>query len=119
MKPAVRGPALSGDCGIWGYDCAVIAPSLIPKRARVQRKHDKRDAVELARLYRAGELVAVRIPSEAAGRVRDVVRCRETFQREILCGTTCSRLWRGAASADSFTPVATHQPAGTRVRMLV
>ena len=68
----------------WGYACAVIAPSLIPKRAGVHRKHDKRDAADLARLYRAGELVPVRIPSEADERVRDVVRCRETFQREIL-----------------------------------
>ncbi len=68
----------------WGYACDVIAPSLIPKRAGVHRKHDKRDAADLARLFRAGELVAVRIPSEADERVRDVVRCRETFQREIL-----------------------------------
>jgi transposase len=68
----------------WGYACEVIAPSLIPKRPGVQRKHDKYDASELARLYRAGELTAVRIPSEADERVRDVVRCRETFQREIL-----------------------------------
>src|SRR5215212_11693143 len=68
----------------WGYLCDVIAPSLIPKRPGVQRKHDKRDAADLARLYRAGELTAVRIPSEAEERVRDVVRCRETFQREIL-----------------------------------
>lgn len=68
----------------WGYACDVIAPSLIPKRPGVQRKHDKYDASELARLYRAGELTAVRIPSEAEERVRDVVRCRETFQREIL-----------------------------------
>ena len=68
----------------WGYACDVIAPSLIPKRPGVQRKHDKRDATDLARYYRAGELVAVRIPREAEERVRDVVRCRETFQREIL-----------------------------------
>ena len=68
----------------WGYACAVIAPSLIPKRSGVHRKHDQRDAADLARLYRAGALVAVRIPSEADERVRDVVRCRETFQREIL-----------------------------------
>lgn len=68
----------------WGYACTVIAPSLIPQRAGVQRKHDKRDACDLARLYRAGELTPVRIPSEAEERVRDVVRCRETFQREIL-----------------------------------
>ena len=57
----------------WGYHCDVIAPSLIPKRPGVQRKHDKRDATELARLYRAGELTAVRIPTEAEERVRDVV----------------------------------------------
>ena len=68
----------------WGYACDVIAPSLIPKRPGVQRKHDKYDASELARHYRAGELTPVRIPSEAEERVRDVVRCRETFQREIL-----------------------------------
>jgi transposase len=68
----------------WGYACDVIAPSLIPKRPGVQRKHDKRDATDLARLYRAGELVVVRIPPEAEERVRDVVRCRETFQREVL-----------------------------------
>jgi transposase len=68
----------------WAYACDVIAPSLIPKRPGVQRKHDKRDASDLARLYRAGELTPVRIPSEAEERVRDVVRCRETSQREIL-----------------------------------
>src|SRR6266545_4135701 len=68
----------------WGYACDVIAPSLIPKRAGVQRKHDKRDAADLARLHRAGELTIVRIPTEAEERVRDIVRCRETFQREIL-----------------------------------
>jgi transposase len=68
----------------WGYACEVIAPSLIPKRPGVQRKHDTYDASELARLYRSGDLTAVRIPSEAEERVRDVVRCRETFQREIL-----------------------------------
>ena len=68
----------------WGYPCDVIAPSLIPKRPGVHRKHDKRDAKDLARLYRSGELTPVRIPSETEERVRDVVRCRETFQREIL-----------------------------------
>ena len=68
----------------WGYACDVIAPSLIPKRPGVQRKHDKRDAADLARYYRAGELTPVRIPTEAEERVRDIVRCRETFQREIL-----------------------------------
>ena len=68
----------------WGYACEVIAPSLIPTKPGTQRKHDKHDAVQLARLYRAGELTPVRIPTEAEERVRDLVRCRETFQREAL-----------------------------------
>jgi transposase len=68
----------------WGYHCDVIAPSLIPVKPGVQRKHDKYDAGQLARLYRAGELTVIRIPSEAEERVRDVVRCRETLQREVL-----------------------------------
>ena len=38
----------------WGYACDVIAPSLIPTRPGVQRKHDNRDATDLARYYRAG-----------------------------------------------------------------
>jgi len=68
----------------WGHKCEVIAPSLIPVKPGVKRKHDKHDAVQLARLYRAGELTVVHIPSEAEERVRDLVRCRETFQREIM-----------------------------------
>ena len=68
----------------WGMACAVIAPSLIPTRPGVQRKHDKYDASQLARLFRAGELTAVHVPTEAEERVRDLVRCRATFQREIL-----------------------------------
>lgn len=68
----------------WGYQCDIIAPSLIPQRPGVQRKHDKRDASDLARLFRAGELTMVRIPSQAEERVRDIVRLRETFQRELM-----------------------------------
>jgi transposase len=68
----------------WGYHCDVIAPSLIPTKPGVQRKHDKYDAGQLARLYRAGELTVIRIPSEAEERVRDLVRCRETMQREVV-----------------------------------
>jgi transposase len=42
-----------------GHDCAVVAPSLIPKRAGDRGKTDRRDAASLARLHRAGELTAV------------------------------------------------------------
>lgn len=68
----------------WGHDCDVIAPSLTPVRPGERRKHDRRDAIQLARLYRAGELVPVRVPSADEERVRDLVRCRQCFQREIL-----------------------------------
>ena len=50
----------------------------------MQQKHDQYDAGQLARLYRAGELTTIRIPSEAEERVRDVVRRRETLQREVV-----------------------------------
>lgn len=68
----------------WGYHCDVIAPSLIPTKPGHQRKHDRYDAAQLARLYRAGELTVVRVPSEADESLRDFVRCRETLQRELL-----------------------------------
>jgi transposase len=68
----------------WGYRCELAAPSLIPTRPGDQRKHDKRDAIQLGRLYRSGELTLIHIPTEAEEQVRDLVRCRETFQREIL-----------------------------------
>ena len=68
----------------WGHACTVIAPSLIPTKPGVQRKHDRYDAVQLARLFRAGELTAVRVPDPAAEALRDLVRCRETIQHELL-----------------------------------
>ena len=68
----------------WGHACVVIAPSLTPQRPGHLRKHDKRDAIELARLFRAGELVPIRIPSSADERVRDLVRCRQTLQQNVL-----------------------------------
>jgi transposase len=68
----------------WGYACEIVAPSLIPQRPGHQRKHDRYDARQLARLYRSGELTTIRIPTEAEERVRDLVRCRGTLQRNLL-----------------------------------
>lgn len=68
----------------WGHTCIVVAPSMTPQRPGHQRKHDKRDAIQLARLFRAGELDAIRIPSTADERVRDLVRCRQTLQQNVL-----------------------------------
>ena len=42
-----------------GHDCMVVAPALIPKRAGERIKTNRRDAVTLARLHRAGELTGV------------------------------------------------------------
>ena len=78
------GYVLHREFAAWGRSCVVIAPSLIPTKPGVQRKHDKYDAAQLARLLRAGELTVVHVPTEAEERVRDLVRCRATFQREIL-----------------------------------
>lgn len=37
-----------------GHDCTVVAPALIPKRSGARVKTNRRDAVTLARLHRAG-----------------------------------------------------------------
>ena len=47
-----------------GHDCAVVAPSLIPKKPGDRVKTNRRDAAMLARLHRAGELTAVWVPEE-------------------------------------------------------
>lgn len=63
-----------------GHDCAVVAPSLVPKRPGDRVKTNRRDAVSLARLHRAGELTRVWVPDEAHEAIRDLVRAREAAQ---------------------------------------
>ncbi len=60
-----------------GFPCDVIAPSMTPKRSGDRIKTDRRDAVTLARLYRAGELTTVYVLREDDEAMRDVVRARE------------------------------------------
>ena len=78
------GYVLHHELTAWGIACDVVAPSMTPVRPGEHRKHDRRDAIQLARLYRAGELVTIHIPTPAEERVRDLVRCRQCFQREVL-----------------------------------
>jgi transposase len=59
------------------YPCQVIAPSLIPTKASDRVKTDRRDARQLARLFRAGELTAIYVPDEEDEAVRDLVRARD------------------------------------------
>jgi transposase len=59
-----------------GIHCEVIAPSLIPRKASDRVKTDRRDADQLARLYRAGELTAIHVPDQEDEAIRDLVRAR-------------------------------------------
>jgi transposase len=75
----------AGPCGHWlyrylmrkGYDCWVVAPSLIPKKAGDRVNTDRRDAVQLARLARAGALTPVYVPTVEDEAIRDLTRARE------------------------------------------
>ena len=58
-----------------GHEYAlVVAPSLIPKKPGDRIKTDRRDAINLAKLHRAGELTAVWVPDEAHEAIRNLVQ---------------------------------------------
>jgi len=60
-----------------GHDCIVVAPSLIPRKAGDRVKTNRRDALGLVKLLRAGELTAVWVPDARHEAMRDLVRARE------------------------------------------
>ena len=66
-----------------GHDCAVVAPSLIPRKPGVRIKTDRRDAANLAKLHRAGELTPVWVPDRAHEAIRDLVRARQAAVRAL------------------------------------
>src|ERR1700721_1067914 len=66
-----------------GHDCVVGAPSLIPMKAGDRVKTDRRDALMLAKLHRAGELTPIWIPDAAHEAMRDLVRARATAVRAL------------------------------------
>src|SRR5206468_6713053 len=66
-----------------GHECLVVAPSLIPKKPGDRVKTNRRDAQQLARLLRAGELTAVWVPDEAHEAMRDLVRAREAAMDDL------------------------------------
>ena len=59
-----------------GVSCEVVAPSLVPVAGGDKVKTDRRDARRLVRLYRAGELVTVRVPTREEEGCRDLCRLR-------------------------------------------
>ena len=79
----------AGPCGYAIYrhlsakkiDCTVIAPSMTPKKSGVRVKTDRRDAISLARLHRAGELTPVYVPRQDDEAMRDLSRAREDAKR--------------------------------------
>jgi transposase len=82
----------AGPCGYvlyWqltqlGVQCDVVAPTLVPVKAGDRVKTDRRDAIKLARCYRAGELTSVFVPDQAHEAMRDLVRAREAAKKDQL-----------------------------------
>jgi transposase len=81
----------AGPCGYWLYRyltkkhlrCWVVAPSLVPKKAGARVQTDRRDAIQLARLRRAGELTPVDVPTVEDEASRDLTRAREDAIRDL------------------------------------
>jgi transposase len=65
-----------------GVSCVVVAPSLVPLKPGDRIKTDRRDALKLARLYRAGELTPVWVPTPEREALRDLVRTREAAKKD-------------------------------------
>lgn len=66
-----------------GYECLVAAPSLIPSKPGDRVKTNRRDALNLAKLLRAGELTAVWVPGEEHEAMRDLVRARDAAVNDL------------------------------------
>jgi transposase len=67
-----------------GVQCEVVAPSLVPVKPGDRVKTDRRDALKLARSYRAGDLTPVWVPDAAHEALRDLVRAREAAKKDQL-----------------------------------
>jgi transposase len=78
------GYGLARELSAQGYRCEVVAPSRIPRRPGERVKTDRRDALNLASLARAAELVPVRIPDERDEAIRDLSRARVDAVRARL-----------------------------------
>jgi transposase len=66
-----------------GHACIVVAPSLIPKKPGDRVKTNRRDALSLVKLLRAGELTAVWVPDRHHEAMRDLTRARETAVKDV------------------------------------
>jgi len=71
------GDWLSRDLTKTGQVCGVVAPSRLPQKAGARVNTDRRDAGQLARLMRAGDLPPVSVPAVADEAMRDRSRARD------------------------------------------
>ena len=78
------GYALARQLEGMGVRCAVIAPSLTPRKPGDRVKTDRRDAKKLAELFRAGLLTEVWPPTPAQESVRDLCRCLEDVKQDLM-----------------------------------
>lgn len=67
-----------------GVQVMVCSPGAIPRQPGDHTKTDTRDALKLARLYAAGQLRAVRVPSLELEALRDLVRAREDLRGDLM-----------------------------------
>lgn len=67
-----------------GYCCEVVAPSKMPRKPGERVKTDRRDALKLASLARAGDLATVSVPDERDEAIRDLCRARVDAVRARL-----------------------------------
>jgi transposase len=73
---AIAGAVAGGELRAQGYRCEVAAPSKIPRKPGERIKTDRRDALNLASLARAGQLTMVCVPDVRDEAVRDLCRAR-------------------------------------------
>jgi transposase len=71
-----RGFALCRCLRSHGLDCILVCPSKVPRKPGERVKTDRRDADQLARLYRAGELTGIYVPEPVDEAMRDLIRAR-------------------------------------------
>ena len=83
-EAGVCGFALQRQIEAEGTECVVIAPSLVPVRPGRRVKTDRRDARKLVGMFRAGLLTEVHPPTEEEESIRDLCRCREAAQRDLM-----------------------------------
>lgn len=94
------------------HHCEVVSPAQTPRKPGDRIKIDRRDAIILARLSRAGELTSVWVPDETHEAMRDLIRLRQAMVKDLRaarqrvkssgCGTTaCSRALPGNAAIGS------------------